>query len=39
VQAEAATAKGIQEKYRTGNLSDIQVLVNRTPKWDASIGG
>jgi len=37
--AETATSKGIQEKYRSGNLSDIQVLVNRTPKWNSSIGG
>jgi len=36
---ETSTSKGIQEKYRSGNLSDIQVLVNRTPKWNASIGG
>jgi len=34
----SSTCNGIQENYRSGNLDNIQVLVNRTPKWNARIG-
>jgi len=37
-QSKPSTCNGIQENYRIGNLDNIQVLTNRTPKWNARIG-
>jgi len=32
MDSKPSTCNGIREKYRTGNLSNIQVLVNRAPQ-------
>jgi len=39
VTTDQITCNEIQENYRSGNLSNIQVLVNRTPKWNEKLGG
>lgn len=39
VKCKPSTSNGLQQCYRSGELKDVQVLVNRTPIWNDSIGG